>query len=194
MSKLAAIKKQIAALEAEAERIAKQEMSSAIAKVKEIMSTFGLTIEDLQKAVGGKKSGAAKKAKSKRSAGGVAKYADPKTGKTWSGFGRAPAWIANAKSREAFLVDKSGIKAPETAGKASVAKKRLASKAASAKKGAKLAAKKAGVAAKRATHKLTAPPVTNTKAAAKNTLKKRASTSKSVTGSTPTEGATPSAT
>ena len=115
MSKLAAIKKQIAALEAEAERIAKQEMSGAIAKVKEIMSTFGLTIEHLQATVKGKKASAAKKVKAERAGGGIAKYADPKTGKTWSGFGRAPAWIADAKIRDAFLVGKSDVSASEPA-------------------------------------------------------------------------------
>ncbi len=89
MSKLASIRKQIAALEAEAERIARQEMSGAIAKVEEIMAEFGLTIEHLQSAVGGKTRKVAKKVKAKRIGGGIAKYADPKTGKTWSGFGRA---------------------------------------------------------------------------------------------------------
>lgn len=60
MSKLAALKKQIAALEAQAERIAKEEMSSAIAEVKAIMAEFNLTIEHLTHAVAGKR--AAKKA------------------------------------------------------------------------------------------------------------------------------------
>ncbi|WP_435530751.1 H-NS family nucleoid-associated regulatory protein [Paraburkholderia caledonica] len=31
-------------------------------------------------------------------------YADPKTGATWSGRGRAPAWIAGAKDRSKFLI------------------------------------------------------------------------------------------
>ena len=52
-------------LEAEAERIAKQEMSEAIAKVKEIMSTFGLTIEHLQSAVAAKTRKVAKKVKAR---------------------------------------------------------------------------------------------------------------------------------
>ncbi|PRD74613.1 DNA-binding protein [Burkholderia multivorans] len=33
-----------------------------------------------------------------------AKYRDPKTGATWSGRGRAPAWIKNAKNRDRFLI------------------------------------------------------------------------------------------
>ena len=66
MSKLTALKKQIAALEAQAERIAKNEMASAIAKVKGIMAEFNLTIEHLTQSVTGKP--AAKKASAKKSA------------------------------------------------------------------------------------------------------------------------------
>ncbi|PFH20630.1 H-NS histone family protein [Burkholderia sp. JKS000303] len=33
-----------------------------------------------------------------------AKYRDPKTGATWSGRGRAPAWIKDAKNRNRFLI------------------------------------------------------------------------------------------
>ena len=117
MSKLSAIKKQIAALEARAQRIAKSEMGPAIAKVKAIMSEFNLTIEHLTQAVTGK--AAAKKVKAK--AASVAKYADPKTGKQWSGFGRAPGWIAGAKNRDLFLIDKGAIKAAEPVAKAPAA-------------------------------------------------------------------------
>lgn len=34
----------------------------------------------------------------------AAKYRDPKTGETWSGRGRAPAWIAG-KDKTKFLID-----------------------------------------------------------------------------------------
>ncbi|ABK11947.1 MULTISPECIES: H-NS histone family protein [Burkholderia] len=33
-----------------------------------------------------------------------AKYRDPKTGATWSGRGRAPAWIKDVKNRNRFLI------------------------------------------------------------------------------------------
>ncbi|AOJ73578.1 MULTISPECIES: H-NS histone family protein [Burkholderia] len=33
-----------------------------------------------------------------------AKYRDPKSGATWSGRGRAPAWIKDAKNRNRFLI------------------------------------------------------------------------------------------
>src|SRR5471030_3337754 len=137
MSKLTALKKQIAALEAQAERIAKAEMSSAIAKIKDIMSEFNLTIEHLTQTVTGKR--AAKKTKAKNAS--VAKYVDPKTGKTWSGFGRAPGWIAGAKNRDAFLVGKSS--AAESAAKAPAAAKKAPAKAAKAVKVAKKTAKSA---------------------------------------------------
>ena len=198
MSKLAAIKKQIAALEAQAERIARQEMAGAIAKVKEIMSTFGLTVEHLQSTAAGKTRNVAKKMKPKRTSGGVAKYADPKTGKTWSGVGRAPAWIAGARNRDAFLIDKSGVQAPEAAVKAPVAKKKSA-----AKKGSKPMAKKAAAAAKKAAPKTAAPLAgkkkpsakkTAPKAAAKKAAKKRATPVGAAGTSTATAGAAPSAT
>src|SRR5471030_361999 len=124
MSKLTALKKQIAALEAQAERIAKAEMSSAIAKIKDIMSEFNLTIEHLTQTVTGKQSAKATKAKK----ASVAKYVDPKTGKTWSGFGRAPGWIAGAKNRDAFLAGKGAAAAP--AAEAPVVPKKAAVKAA----------------------------------------------------------------
>lgn len=198
MSKLATIKKQIAALEAEAERITKQEMSGAIAKVKEIMATFGLTIEHLQSAVTGKKRGAAKTAKPKRAGKGVAKYADPKTGKTWSGFGRAPAWIAGAKNRGVFLVDKNSVKPAETIAKVPVAKKKPITKAASAKKVAKPAAKKVVAVVKKATLKASAPVAAKKKpsakkSAAKKSAKKGAAPGSAAGASTAADGAAPSA-
>lgn len=199
MSKLTAIKKQIAALEAEAERIVKQEMSDAIAKVKEIMSTFGLTVEHLQATVSSANQVTSKKATPKPLGKGIAKYADPKTGKTWSGFGRAPAWIAGAKNRDAFLVDKSGIKAPEAAFTAPVAKKKSAAKKASVKKVVKPTAKKEVAVAKKvalpapAKKRLSAKKAAP-KAAAKKAAKKRAAPGAGLAGSTAAGGGTPSAT
>lgn len=173
MSKLAALKKKISALQAQAERIAKTETSSAIAKVKEIMAEFNLTIEHLTASVTGKSG--VKKTKAKTAS--VAKYADPKTGKTWSGFGRAPGWIAGAKNRDAFLVGKT-VPA-ESAPKAPAAAKKASAKAAKAvkvaKKAAKPAAKKAVSAAKKAS-KAAAAPV----ASKKTPAAKKASAKKSV--------------
>lgn len=116
MAKLtvSALRKQIAALEARAAKLTQAEMKSSVAKVRALMDSLGVTIEHLgarvSKAAGDAKrsamgsSVAAKKRSSKRTGAGVAKYADPKTGKTWTGFGRAPAWLASVKNRDKFLV------------------------------------------------------------------------------------------
>lgn len=173
MSKLTALKKQIAALQAQAERIAKTEMSSAIAKVKDIMAEFNLTIEHLTHSGDSKR--AATKPKVKTAS--VAKYADPKTGKTWSGVGRAPGWIAGAKNRDVFLVGKSA--AAESADKAPAVAKKAPAKAAkavkAAKKTAKPAAKKAVALAKKAAKAEAAPaPATKTAAAKRGSTKKSA--------------------
>ena len=140
MSKLTALKRQIAALEAQAERIAKTEMASAIAKVKDIMSEFNLTIEHLTQTVTGKR--AAKKTKAKVKTASAPKYADPKTGKTWTGFGRAPDWIAGAKNRDAFLVGRAPA-ATEPAATKSPAAKKSATKVSKASKPTKAAVKSA---------------------------------------------------
>lgn len=70
-------------------------------------------------------------------------YADPKTGATWSGRGRAPACLAGAKDRSWFLIGgAAGASNPKvrTATKGVVAKKAAAVKRATLAK--KVAAKK----------------------------------------------------
>ena len=70
------------------------ELETVIAQTRQIVLEYGLTAEDL---------GLATKAK-KRKTGTVApKYLDPKSGATWTGRGRAPAWIAG-KNYERFLI------------------------------------------------------------------------------------------
>ena len=199
------IKKQIAALEAKAARLAEEETEASVGKVRALMNQLGVTLEHLSSAVS-KKASAVKKAivgkkpaTTKRTSKGAAKYADPKTGKTWSGFGRAPGWIAGAKNRDAFLVDKSGVNSPEAAVKAPIAKKKSAAKKVSAKKVAKPAAKKAVVVAKKAA--LPAPakrkPAAEKaapKTVAKKATKRRAAPAGAPAGSTAAEGGSPSAT
>ncbi len=174
MSKLVALKKQIAALEAQAERIAKEEMASAIAKVKNIMAEFNLTIEHLTHTVASKRAATKTKAKAKaKKNASAAKYADPKTGKTWTGVGRAPAWIAGAKNRDAFLVVKSA--APEAVAKAAAASKKAPTKAAKKAKVARPAAKRAAAPAKKTSKaKAASVPAKKTPAAKKSAAKKAA--------------------
>jgi DNA-binding protein H-NS len=192
MSKLTALKKQIAALEAQAERIAKAEMSSAISKVKDIMAEFNLTIEHLTQTVAGKR--AAKKTKAKTAS--VAKYIDSKTGKTWSGFGRAPGWIAGAKNREAFLVGKSAV--ADSAAKVPAAAKKASAKAAKAvkvaKKAAKPAAKKAIAAVKKASVVDAAPVAAKKKPAAKKASAKKSAPKRAASERAATAPVKPTAT
>ena len=85
-----ALEKQIA----EAQRNAKAE---AIAKVRTLMSEYGLSAADLAgkssapKAEGGKKV--------------AAKYRDPASGQTWSGRGLKPKWLQAALGQGKSLSD-----------------------------------------------------------------------------------------
>lgn len=81
-------------LEAQLEQARQAEVGAAIAKIHELMEQCGLTVEDL----GRRRRRAANGAKSPA----PAKYLDPKTGATWSGRGRAPAWLG--KNRDRFLI------------------------------------------------------------------------------------------
>lgn len=92
---------QIESLQQQAEEARKQELASAIAEIKRIMSQFGITPADL--GFGGRTG----KAKGK-GAVVAAKYRDPASGKTWSGRGRRPAWVvaleAEGKSLDSVKV------------------------------------------------------------------------------------------
>jgi DNA-binding protein H-NS len=194
------IKKQIAALEEKAARLAEEETKASVAKVRALMSQLGVTLEHLS-SVATKKAAAVKRAiigkrdTPKRASKGAPKYQDPKTGATWSGFGRAPGWIVSAKNRDVFLVDKSGVKSPAAAVKVPAAKKKSAAKKASAKKVAGPAAKKAVPVAKKV-----GPPApvkkkpSAKKTAAKKSAKKRAAPGSAPAGSTAPDVGAPSAT
>jgi DNA-binding protein H-NS len=111
MATLKDIQAKIAKFQAQAEAIAKKETQSAIAKIHSIMADHGLNFDDLRQASTWNVATAAKSAGGKGAS--LVKYRNPKSGDTWSGHGRAPGWIANAKSRDKFLVDASA--APVTA-------------------------------------------------------------------------------
>ncbi len=77
-----------------------QEVGTAIARIQELMTQYGLCPEDIVV----KRRGRKPSSKSAHKTTPVALYQDPKTGKTWSGHGRAPGWIAG-KNRGRFLID-----------------------------------------------------------------------------------------
>lgn len=111
MSSYKKIKAQIARLQREAEDARKAEAAVVAEKLRKSIALYGLTAADL--GLDGDSQPAprarlvSRKAPAKKSAppgAGVAKYRNPKSGATWSGFGRAPNWLASVKDREAFRI------------------------------------------------------------------------------------------
>ncbi|MHA6895572.1 H-NS family nucleoid-associated regulatory protein [Ralstonia pseudosolanacearum] len=84
---------QKAKLEEQLEAARQAELATAIQRARQIVQEYGLTAEDLGLAIRGKK---------RKGTVVAPKYMDPKTGATWSGRGRAPAWIG--KNRDRFLI------------------------------------------------------------------------------------------
>ena len=83
------------ALEAQIAEARKVELASAIQSARQLVTDFGLTVEDIF-------SGRRKESKAK--GGTVAPiYRDPDTGATWTGRGKAPKWIAD-QDRNKFLI------------------------------------------------------------------------------------------
>lgn len=97
-------------------------INAARVAVQATLAEFGISLDDLtavkvtRKLAKATQSEPAKPAKPSKVAGKKkrkapfkgpqpARYRDPETGKTWSGFGHAPAWITEAKDRAKFLID-----------------------------------------------------------------------------------------
>jgi|SRR5579864_2568689 len=161
MATLEQIQARMKKLQVQAEALIARRAQAALDQIREIMLKHGLTTEDIEakakarrervkaasgRVVNGKVKAAATKGKL------PPKYRDPKTGATWSGHARPPAWIKNVKDRSKFLIDAASA-AADTAvvAKAKVATKKTAAKKTAAKKSAvkKVAAKK-GASAKKA--------------------------------------------
>lgn len=90
------------ALEAQLAEVRATEVAGVIEKIRSLMAEFGLTPEDIEgKRRRGRPAGSgAAKAATKEPL--PPKYRDPKTGKTWSGRGRTPAWLGRNPNR--FLI------------------------------------------------------------------------------------------
>lgn len=117
MPTLEAIETKIRRLQEQAEAMRAKKASATLDRIVALMMDSGVTVADIEAHLGGKKRGAT--AGKKMAAGNAtvaAKYMHPKTGATWSGRGRAPAWIANAKNRDRFLVDGNASKASVSTG------------------------------------------------------------------------------
>lgn len=80
------------------------EIASVVEKIQGLMAEYELTVEDIAPKRGrGRPAGTAGKQGAKKAKEGLPpKYLDPKTGKTWSGRGRTPAWLGRNPKR--FLI------------------------------------------------------------------------------------------
>ena len=92
------------ALEAKLVEVRQTEVADVIEKIQALMAEYELTADDIapkrrrgRPAASDKPTGAAKEKASL-----PPKYMDPKTGATWTGRGRAPAWLG--KNRDKFLI------------------------------------------------------------------------------------------
>ncbi|WP_080430456.1 H-NS histone family protein [Burkholderia ubonensis] len=86
------VKAELEKLQQEAEVLRQQEAAAVLAEVREKVAEYGLTEQDI---FGRKRSAHIPV---------PPKYQDPKTGATWSGRGKPPAWIANVRNRDRFLI------------------------------------------------------------------------------------------
>jgi len=92
------LKAQMDTLAQKAETARLAEFQAVVDDIRTKVVEYGITEKDI---FGVRRGRTAKKA-----TGPIeAKYRDPKTGATWSGRGRAPAWIKDAKNRNRFLIE-----------------------------------------------------------------------------------------
>lgn len=104
---LEALNAQIAALQAQAEALRKQEVAEVVAKVKDAIAHYGLTAADLgfgsaarrsrkaATALAGKPAPKRRKPAAAKPAAGAVKFADEQ-GNSWAGIGKRPAWFKAA--------------------------------------------------------------------------------------------------
>lgn len=135
----AAVKRQLAELEAKAARLRAAEKPKVIAQILALMAEYGVTQQELSTGAtavvsptlpGGKKKATAK----------APKYRDPKSGATWTGHGKRPQWyldaIAAGTAPEAMTIGKQSASAPASpVAKAKPAAKSTAQSAKKASKG-----------------------------------------------------------
>lgn len=161
MATLEQVEARIKKLQDKADALRRQKSSKIIAMIQKMMQENGLNVADLSdgqakvrrrgRPVGSKNVTVEKGAPAKAKRVASKQYFNPKTGATWSGFGRAPEWIVSARDRSVFLVGAQAAEQPAVAEQGAAAVRRgVTAKKVSAKKVAakKVAAKKAAPAKK----------------------------------------------
>jgi DNA-binding protein H-NS len=170
-------------LQAQAEAMIARQAQAVLNDIRSLMEKHGLTTADIEshkadkKRVGRPAKTAALPATKRKNAkvsevkGKLpAKYRNPKTGETWSGWARPPAWIKDVRDRTKFLIDANAVESSADSAKAAT-KKTAAKKTAAVKKAP---AKKAAAVKKVAAKKVVAKKVVAKKAAAKKATAKKA--------------------
>ncbi|MFJ1260824.1 H-NS histone family protein [Cupriavidus sp. CuC1] len=91
-------------LETQLAEVRQSEVAGVIEKIQAMMAEYELTVDDLApKRRRGRPAASDKpEAAAKEKTSLPPKYMDPKTGVTWTGRGRAPAWLG--KNRDKFLI------------------------------------------------------------------------------------------
>jgi DNA-binding protein H-NS len=91
-------------LEAQLIEVRATEVAGVIEQIQALMAQYELTAEDIapKRRRGRPAADAAAKGPAKSKTSLPPKYQDPKTGATWTGRGRAPAWLG--KNRDRFLI------------------------------------------------------------------------------------------
>jgi DNA-binding protein H-NS len=124
MATLEQIQAKLKKLQTQADALIAKKAQVAVDQIRTLMLKHGLTTEDIEakakarrdaSAAKGNRVGAKANAAGSLKQKGTPKYQDKKTGATWTGHGRAPAWIANVKDRSKFLVE-GGVSAALDAG------------------------------------------------------------------------------
>jgi DNA-binding protein H-NS len=183
MATLLQLQKQMSQLQTELDRVRRAEAHTVIARMQKDIATYGITAEDLG-FVGASSTSASTPAApvAKRTRGpnkkagaplagekapSAAKFRDPKSGKTWTGRGKPPLWIAGKKDRTPFLIASTDAPSVTVSEAAPVPMKKSAKRVA-AKKVTRRAASAPADAS------VTAAPVPAKKAAAKKADVKKA--------------------
>lgn len=196
MATLEQVQSRIAKLQKQAEELLRKKNVGVISRIKELLNQHGLTTADIDAHASassiGKKRGrkpgvklaststrAAAKRTTQAKAKLPAKYRNPKTGETWSGWARPPAWIKDVKDRTRFLIDASNADQP--VGVASG--KKAAKTSASAKSAPMTAVKKRGrPATKKTAEKVPAKKASTKKVVASKKLVSRKPSPKALGG------------
>lgn len=187
MATVEQIQSRIKKLQAQAEALLAKRAQAAVDHIRELMLKHGLTTADIEarakarreaKAAGGRLSNGVSKLAAGAKGKMPPKYRDPKTGATWSGHARPPAWIKNVKDRTRFLIDGAASAAHEVASATRPAAK--ARKVAAKKASAVKAVVKKAVVKKTAVKKTAAKKVVARKSVAKKPAAKKVGAAKPV--------------